>query len=246
MSACEDIRAALSAFDVCVETELGAEITTHCMYPGFEPVKIYVVKVGHGYHVHDGGNAYRVAWDHGRDLRAISAQMIREAKRFGLVYEDGSLTARIESADWLANAILSVANASAFGVQHVAEKAAVESENLLKDRILETLERVVRRPQIQTDQPLSGKSGRTYHFDFIVEGAADRLLLLNAVTPFAVSVNTKYVAFLDTDADDKLGVSRFAVYDKPLALADESLLQQVASVVPLTSLEVGARKVLVQ
>ena len=46
---------------------------------------------------------------------------------------------------------------------------------------------------------------------------------------------------VDTEAAD---ITKFAVYDKPLANDDVSLMQQVALIVPFASLIHGARRVL--
>jgi hypothetical protein len=245
MSVCEAIRAALEPLSGCQLTEQGAEITTHCLYPSFEPVKVYVVGYGAGFIVHDGGGALKSAWDHGREFNAaLTAQMNREARRYGLTAADGQIQIQIENPDWLASAILSVANASSAAVQHVAERAAQNAESDLKGRIREMLERVVPSRAIHQDLKVVGNSGRSYAFDFVVDGDKSSVLLLEAVSPFAVSVNSKFVAFSDTRTEALRAASRFAVHDKPLSDTDVSLLQQVADIVPLTSLERGARRAL--
>ncbi len=48
-SLCDEIRSALSGFNVCSETPDGARIATHCLYPSHEFVHVYVVNEGGGF-----------------------------------------------------------------------------------------------------------------------------------------------------------------------------------------------------
>ena len=111
---CEDIIAAMGAGQVCEETEQGARFVTHCLYPSFTPVAVFVTKLGDGYRVTDGGQALRVAWDHGRDNAQAKRMVAQEAGRYHLsVTDEGALVATVPSIEWLRSAILAVANASA-------------------------------------------------------------------------------------------------------------------------------------
>src|SRR5215216_4419817 len=105
---CDDIRLALSEFDACEETPNGSRVTTHCLYPSFEPVRIFVAKVGDGFKIHDGGGAFMSAWSHGRDESLISRALQSECNRFHLALDDDRLVAEVPSKDWLLSAILGV------------------------------------------------------------------------------------------------------------------------------------------
>jgi hypothetical protein len=91
-----------------------------------------------------------------------------------------------------------------------------------------------------------GQSGKEHHFDFKIADKQGRILLIDAVAPHPVSIYSKYVAFSDVSRDGGRESRRFAVYDRPLEPADVSLLQQVADLVPMESLEPGARRILMQ
>src|SRR3712207_506186 len=97
--ACEQIKAALAAFDICVETDEGARVTTHCLYPSFEPVNVFVIGFEEGFKIHDGGGASRSAWIHGRDDSLIVRVMGKHARRYNLVVSDGMFVASIPSSD---------------------------------------------------------------------------------------------------------------------------------------------------
>lgn len=51
---CNAIRTAMENFSDCEPTLNGARIATHCLYPSFESVHVYVVKEGDAFTVHDG------------------------------------------------------------------------------------------------------------------------------------------------------------------------------------------------
>ena len=65
------ILASLKRFAALADTDEGARLETHCLYPSFDPVHAFIAKVGDGYKVHDGAGAFRSAWDHGRDVGLI-------------------------------------------------------------------------------------------------------------------------------------------------------------------------------
>lgn len=238
---CSDIRKALSDFGTCVETEDGARIHTHCLYPSFDPVKIFVVGFGEGFIVHDGAGAFRSAWDHATDDWIIRRAMTRQANKYRVAVDENALSVTIPSAEWLRSAILSVANASASAAHAAIEHVVVSNENKLKERIFSTLSGLVRQRLISRDFEVTGRSGKVHHFDFGVRNDGEGHILINAVWPHHVSVAAKYVAFADTKMND-MHVGRLAVYERELEAKDVSLMQQVADLVPFNSLSVGIQR----
>jgi hypothetical protein len=235
---CQDLRAALEPYAECSETENGSRLRTHCLYPSFDPVHVFVVRFGDGFKVHDGGGAYRSAWDHGRDAGMARRAINRQAAAFGIgVGTDDALVADVETKDWLVSAILAVANASAGAAHAVFQHVSAASEEMLKERIFAILASVVPPSSIAKEYALIGKSGKHHHFDYAVQTVEEQPLLLNAVTPHHVSISSKYVAFSDTHESPAIG--RFAVHERPLDADDMALLQQVADIVPYTSLRPG-------
>jgi hypothetical protein len=238
---CEKVHAALSEFDVCSESEEGARVVTHCLYPSFDTVNVFVARLGDGFRVHDGAGAARAAWMHGRDETVIKRALARESAKHALKVEEGTLVADVASGDWLRAAILAVANASSAAANRAVEHFVAAAENTLRTKILDTLKHTVPPKTITIEAPYVGRSGRTYRFDFAVRSDSDRIILIDAVSPHHISVASKYVAFADTRAD---AAGKFAVHDRPLEPSDASLMQQVADLVPLGSLEEGTLRVL--
>jgi hypothetical protein len=239
---CEVVRTALSDFDRCEETLDGARVATHCLYPSFESVFVYIAKVGDSYVVHDGGGAYRTAWTHGRDSALIRRALSAEADKFRLNCFGDSIISPDVSSEWLQSAILSVANASAGAANRAVSRMVQSSEAALIENIDVALAKTIGRAHIAREFVLRGKSGGERRFDFAIRTGGDEYnFLINGVFPHHASVSAKYVAFADAD----LGRERkLAVFDHELETDDTALLQQVASIVSLPSLPAGARRMI--
>jgi hypothetical protein len=87
-----------------------------------------------------------------------------------------------------------------------------------------------------------GRSGKHHRFDFVVRSFG-KVLLLDAVAPHHISIASKYVAFADMAQSRN---KKFAVHDRRLESEDISLLQQVADIVPVTALEGGIKRLVLQ
>lgn len=237
---CDDIRAALAGFDVCEETSEGACLTTHCLYPSFEPVRVFVAKFGDGYKVHDGKGAFVAAWAHGRDEALINRALVAECSRYHLSVSSDAIVADVPSKDWLLSGILGVANASAAAATAVVARVVAAAEAALVDRIQAALIEAFGTSSFSKAVDIVGKSGGRRHFDFALK-AGDHDVLINGVSPHHGSISAKYVAFADTDGDQ---AHKFAVYDRTLEVDDVALLQQVASIVPIEALTRGAQRII--
>lgn len=237
---CDDVRAALGSAEFCEETERGARVITHCLYPSFEPVSVFVARFGDGYAVSDAGGAVAAAWIHGRDdIRKI---LKREAVRFGVEAAGDSIQAEAASLEWLRGAILAVANASSSSARYAVERAVLANEKVLAERIYEALARVVPAQRIAREFEYRGASGKNWRADYAVVTDSNRLIV-NAVTPHHASISAKYVAFADIESDGN-SVEKFAVFERPLESDDKSLITQVAALVPIKSLAAGTRRAL--
>ena len=236
---CDEILKAMADFAACEQTPEGARVATHCLYPSFETVRVFVAKVGDGFTVHDGAGAFNTAWLHGRDGELIGKSLSQAAERFHLIVAGKALVARANSLDWLTSAILSVANASSLAAHDAVDKIVTAQEEALVDRIGNTLAQVVSPRHLSKNVNIKGASGGMRHFDFVVDRESPQPIFINSVTPRRNSVAAKYVSFADTEADRRF---KLAVFDRELEIGDTALLQQVASVVPLTSLGAGAKR----
>jgi hypothetical protein len=235
----DEISEALSTFNVCERTADGVRITTHCLYPSFETVYVFVSKIGDGYRIHDGRGAFEAAWLHGREPSIATKSLEAEGARFHLSVLDGSLVANVSSLEWLCPAILSVANASASAANHAIARAVAAAEEALIDRVGSSLARTFRAGALHRKFTARGKSGKEREFDFAVRTNGTYDLLVSGVVPHAASIAAKYVVFSDTEIEHD---RKLAVYDRALETGDTALLQQVASIVPLSSLSEGARR----
>ncbi len=234
--ACNEIFAALTSLSSCVQTDSGACITTQCLYPSFDPVEIFIVKVGNGFKVHDGGGASRFAWLHGRDLPSIIRTLNAQAASYSLKVDEDVLISEVSSADWLMSAVLAVANASAAAAREAASLTRNEVEGDLEDKVYSVISEVFSASQIVKCHEVRGKSGKLHRFDFAVfPGPTDRIVIAT-VSPHHVSVASKFMAFSDAGSDELPVRNRLAVHDKVLSTEDVSLLQNVASLVHVEAL----------
>jgi hypothetical protein len=225
--------AALAEFNVCLETQDGSRITTHCLYPSFDPVNVFVSRFGEGFQIHDGGGAHRSSWMHGRDDLIAGKALKRWAARYQLAVTEGqALQCVVQDISWLSNAILGVANASAGAANEIVEHVAVATETALKTRIYNVLSEVTPKNNLHRDYEFRGASGKLHAFDFAI-AKEDQVSLLDAVAPHHVSVSAKYVAF--ADAGGHTGPTKYAVYDRELDVGDTALLQQVADLLPFSA-----------
>ena len=238
---CDTVKEALEGFGGCETTSAGARILTHCLYPSFDPVPVFIVKFGEGFIVHDGGEARTAAWLHGRDDKLITRCLNEQAIRFGLVLESHQLSVKVASADWLAAAIMSVANAASLGATDAVSRAAKSASDRLKERVFEILIRQFTLQRVNPHVQRRGESGKSYEFDFSVTDGT-RSAVIDIVTPFPASIAHKYTAFSDARVREFGGA--FAVHDSPLEPGDEALLSQVADVVPFASLNAGIERTL--
>jgi hypothetical protein len=191
-----------------LKTADGARITTHCLYPSFEAVHVYVVKVDNKFIVHDGGGAERASWLHGRDHHGITREINKQAERFHLENFEGRLVGEAISEEWLPSAILSVANASALAANNAVAKMVVAAESALITRIGSTLEKMVPAARIGREVAIKRRSGGERRFDFAIRRDDKHTLLINGVSPHHTSISSKYASFSDSDGDreDKLAL----------------------------------------
>jgi hypothetical protein len=228
--ACDEIKEALNRYLECEKTEDGSRIHTHCLYPSFESVSVYIIGYGNGYIVHDGSTASGVAWSHGRDKEIIRKSIAKAARRFGVNAEAGQISMKIDSAEWLESAILAVSNASAMAAHNAVDQIIKITEKNLHEIIREQIERVIPKKNVATEYEISGQSGKRYRFDFGITLPDHRIIPVDGVVAHANSVTHKFVAFSDTQ--EKFGHTGLAAHQGDLSNADQSLLSQVSTLVP--------------
>lgn len=118
---------------------------------------------------------------------ALSSALKTGKKKYHLTEKDGVLSLKVDSGDWLENAILAVSNASAMAASlshtYVDQKTAID----LVPEIIAALSEFAPLSQIATEYQVRGHSGKERKFDVAVTGS--RSLLFKAITPHAGSVN---------------------------------------------------------
>jgi len=221
----------------CEQSDYGAKISTDCLYPSAEPVFVHVAKYGDGFRLTDGGGVSRCVLVHGRDDGALNAGLREAENRHSLRAEGGALFADIPSADWLPAAIRAVANGAALAASVAVDHTSRKAERGLMHKIYEGLSKSVPPQHIARDYEFRGKSGKKWRIDYAVLHV-NRPVLVKAVTPHHNSISSNYTTFGDIGIET---TERLSVYQRKLERDDEALLRQVATLVPIRSVENSAR-----
>lgn len=243
---CSEIKEHLDALYHCLPTDEGLRVATSCVYPSFSQVFVYINCIGTEFIVRDGGGAASVAWDHGRDDALTKKALAKEAMKFRLSCEGTALVARVSSADWLPAAIMAVANASSLAAHSIVEHVVAAAESDIATRIYKALLKVCPEPKIKREFLIEGESGKQHRFDFAVGEYGTKMVLLDAIAPHHSSIAHKYTAFADVKPLLSGTAQSFAVFERRLDAGDAALIQQVARLVPISSVSEGTLRALSQ
>jgi len=222
-----------------------AVVTTHCLYPSFENVLVFVRKTHEGFYVHDSSNAYANAWTHGRDSRVIGNEISKAARNYHLKVHNRSLFIEVPDANWLQSAIIAVANGSAQAATRSTAKTSKALENSVRENIAHSLKKpIFSSYNVSSEVEITGGSGKQYRFDFLISRNDSSQVLVEIVTPHHSSISHKYMAFADVVAGGVNRNSNIAVFGRKLAQDDTTLMSQVADLLPYKSFEQGTLRAL--
>jgi hypothetical protein len=235
---CAELLTMLDRDHVCEQSDFGAKVATQCLYPSADPVFVHVSKRGDGFSVSDGGDIIRNVLVHGRDDTALKAGLEEARKRHCLTVKGGILYAEVPSADWLASAVMAIANGAALAANVAVDHEVRKAERSLVSEMYKAVEAVVPAQRIAREYEWRGKSGKTWKIDLAVL-SGERPLLMKAVTPHHNSISSNYTTFGDIGATE---TEHFCVYRRSLGEVDASLIRQVATLVPIRSLGFGVQQ----
>jgi len=232
---CDLITAALSQMH-CEETADGFRVVTHCLYPNFDQVAVYVQKHLDGFLVHDGGEGFDFAFLEARNPTALKAYMREFAALFGVDSDGHRIYGRAMSPDWLPNVLLAVANAAAAASSAVVSPGLdVQSDESqeLAEQTYAQLRQAFSDKEVHRRIKRRGRTGRLYTFAFGVS-VGSQSSLIDTVTPNQISVASRFTSFSAVSARTLGGA--FLTHDRPIPNEDAALLAEVADVVPIEAL----------
>lgn len=225
---CSIVNRAIGKFEGCEPTQEGFRVMTHCLFPSFEQVAVFVVKHGEGLIVHDGGGAARAAWMHGAEPKSLKRSLSNAAASFGCVVRDHTITIDAASEEWLWAAVASVANAASDAARASVGRVRQTTEETLIRKTKAILDAAKWKPTTKLDAQYPGRSGKMHTFDLLIERNSE-MALMDAVVSHPNSIAAKYVAFSDTET--RPGLYKYALYDNDLSAEDKTLLSNVADLV---------------
>jgi len=230
------IEKSLSAFNEDIST---IKFETTCLYPSFEPVEINIEPTARGYRVHDGGQAYNLAWLHGKNKKHILNVISKTAFEFSLDTKNGEIYSIVENLEWMKPSILAIANCSAKALEAIISKRISFVENTMLEHLgkkVRTVE-IRKRFNIELETELKGYSGKTHKFDLVLSSKnSEKSFLINSVTPHHASIAHRFTAFADIVRNGHPRDNNLAVFQDELAVNDSSLMLQVANLAPLSSI----------
>ena len=223
----ETVLASTSALREYKETEHGIRVPTTCVFPSYVSLFVYVEKSPDGFVVHDAGETLATVLAHGQK-KGTAKEIIRaECSVHHVTFENETLLLRVNDAEWLETAIVSLAStaalASCISLRNRNWWEAFEPAN----GIFRVIERGLANGSISKKFPYVGKSGTQYSFDLAVHEEG-RLTLIDTVSANPNSVNSKYVAMADVPSD--LGIRKIVAHNDDLSVEHLRLLQSVAMV----------------
>ncbi len=246
MNICMEIEKAMKGVASCKVNGQDAIVTTHCLYPSFEAVTVYIHKTREGFRVHDDGNAFASSWLHGRDSRQISHEIDKVASQYHLKVKFNELYVEVINVEWLYSAVLAVANGSAHAANNSVNKHVAVTEKSLRDNIGNVLNKPSFKAfSVKSEVELVGGSGNSYRFDFVIDKPNTPIsLLIDVITPHHASISHKYTAFSDIISGGLPRGNNFAIFERELRSNDSTLMSQVADLVPFSSFQEGALRTL--
>lgn len=232
---CGLIKSCMDRFERCSQTELGLKVSTHCLYPSFEQVDVYIIQTGDSFVIHDNSEASRIAWLHGVEKRTISSCVNASSAYYGCetIVENHQIKAIAQDEAWLWAAISAVANASAYAARTAVGRVRKSKEFGLIQRTKDILDGAKWSPETQLDKTYPGMSGKEHTFDLGVTHSG-QLALIDAITAHPNSIAAKFLAFSDTE--NRPGLFKYAVYENELSQEDKALLSNVAELIEFSSI----------
>lgn len=225
---CSAIDQAMGKYEGCERTQEGLRVMTHCLYPSFDQVAVFVVKRGDDLVVHDGGGAARVSWLHGAEPNALKRILNTSAASFGCEVREQTILTIAVSEDWLWAAVASVANAASDAARASVGRVRQTTEESLIRKTKAILDSARWGPETKLDAQYPGASGKIHTFDLLIQHEK-QVALMDAVVSHPNSIAAKYLAFSDTET--RPGLHKYALYDNELSAEDKTLLSNVADLI---------------
>lgn len=229
------ITEALSAFSLLTEHEDGISITTQCIYPTGEFVRVRVYGEGGTFIVSDEGGALRQLSSAGAEITTPDRLFTNIVKKLGVKSVNGIL--RTHQIDWahVPLAIAALANASKQVADDLFGRFRLDQERDLKILLRQLLE--VSFPANVHKDRIVGVSNRAHEFDSIITFERKRVIV-DPVLHDPSAINARVVANIDVQKANIPLLEQRIVYDDeaPWTAAELNLLQLGAPLVPYSRL----------
>lgn len=235
MISAQSLLEAMASASLVREHEDGFSITTHCIYPTGEFVRVRVYGRAEAFIVSDEGNAVRQVESAGATLADPDRTISRSASKLGLMTHAGILRTRAVTWQQVPYAIAAMANASQKIAEELFDKIKVNHSRDFKLLLKNLLE--VSFPANVHPDTLTGSSNRTHRFESVIN-LDTRRLIIDPVVRDASAINARVVANIDIKRANIPMLDQRIVYDdqEDWTAAELNLLQFGAPLVPYSRL----------
>ena len=230
------IREALAQFTVCVDTGASVAVPTQCLYPSNGTVTVFITGGPNGCVVSDEGRAIAEITAQGFDVSNVEAFLRPFCTPRGLRINGARIYTQPIPAEGLPTAISLVATTSSLAAFWAVRTFRPRVRRDLRRELRDVLSARFSRERVKEEIHLTGVSGRSYRYEFLIDIGGKRNLVLDGIFPDATAINSRAVAHFDlAQTRNPLFVQRM-VYDEEedWSASDLNLLRMAAELVPLT------------
>ena len=236
MSVIEIVTEAVGSWCQPYESAPFVVVPTFHSYPSNACVQVFVEGGSDNFVVSDGGGALQVASTLGLGDLDIEKHL-RAAARNGcaLVNSSGWIFARGATRDSLTSYVSTIAECSKAAAVSCARHFKPDAKVSFKREVAEELVLSFHK-RLERKVTLIGHSNKPHKFDFGLRGGGDQIIVIDAVTPDANSINSAIVSHLDVTRANLPHVQQRVVYDDRYKwrAADLSLLTVGATPIGFT------------
>ncbi len=235
------IKDALQSVQAIVADDDELRVTTQCLYPTNNLVRISIRGGTDTFVVSDMGGAVRAAASVGLPGHATDRAIANIVRKQGLVVANGTIACPPVALSDLGAAAVMVANASKEVADWCFDTFKFKHQRNFK-KMLAELMKTRFGDELKTGFPVTGKSSKRHFFEYAIT-SADRILLIDSVLRDSASVNSRVVANLDVRQIGDARFSQFVIYDDAdeWPPSDLMLLKMAAPIIPFSRADAETR-----
>ena len=208
----QELRTLVDATVKVTATTGALRVSTQCLYPSNDAVRVIIRGGEDRFVVSDDGGAARQVEIAGAATALTDRQVRALVKSQGLRVQDGAIFSPEVPLAALPGAIVLVANASKEAADWGLQHARFTVKRNFRSDLATLLERYF-HDSLKHDTPMIGKSNKPHKFDHVIYLANERILLVDAVSNEASSISSSVAANVDIKLAQNPSIAQLIVFD---------------------------------